>query len=140
MTAALFRKRLGALRPADGMAEEQLSRIRQDEEVRVEIKRVRSPQQLRYWWALCGVLAEYADWCEGDRERASDWLKLSIGHAETFTSPDGKQWIRPKSIAFGNCPQDRFQAVMDAAIKVICEKIMPGTSNADLRNELEGMI
>jgi len=138
-TPALFRKRMSALYPADEMAEEQLSRIKQDEEVRVEIKRVRNPKQLRLWWALCGVLADYADWCS-DRETASDWLKLSIGHAEYHESPDGKTWCRPKSIAFGNCPQDQFDQILNDAINVIVSKIIPGTSNDALRNELEAMI
>lgn len=136
---ALFRKRMSALYAADGMAEEQLSKIKQEEEVRVTISRVRNPRQLRYWWALCGVLAEYADWCK-DRETASDWLKLSIGHAEFHESPDGKTWCRPKSIAFGNCPQEEFDTLLDQAIRIIVTKIMPGTSSEALRNELEAMI
>ena len=139
MTPCTFRKRLGSLRPADGRAEEILTCIKQDEEVKVEIKRMRNPKQLRLWWALCGVLAEYADWCSS-REDASDWLKLSIGHADFITSPDGKQWVRPRSIAFGNCSQERFHEILDAAIKVIVEKIMVGTKSEALRAELEAMI
>ena len=136
---ALFKKYEGVLMPADEMAVEQFHKIRHGEEVRVDIKRVRNPKQLKYWWALCGVLAEYADWCP-DRETASDWLKLSIGHAEFHESPDGKTWCRPKSISFGNCPQEEFDTLLDQAIRIIVTKVMPGTSSEALRNELEAMI
>ena len=135
----LFQYRLGALRPADAHTIEMCGRFKQGEVLKAEPKRMRNYKQICLWWALVGVLAEHADWC-ASKEDASDWLKISIGHFNLIRSPDGKEWARPKSIAYGNCEQTEFDQLLNAAIKVVCEKIIPGTNNEVLARELEAMV
>jgi len=135
----LFQYRHGALRPADAHTIEMCGRFKQGEIVKAEPKRMRNPKQLGLWFALAGVLAEHADWCK-TKKQASGWLKITIGHFDVVRSPDGKEWAEPKSIAYGNCEQTEFDQLLTAAIGVVCEKIIPGTSNEILRAELEAMV
>ncbi len=135
----IFQYRMGALRPADAHTIEMCGRFKAGEVLKAEPKRMRNYKQICLWWALVGVLAEHADWC-ASKEDASDWLKISIGHFDLIRSPDGKEWARPKSIAYGNCEQTEFDQILNKAIAVICEKIIPGTSNTVLRQELEAMV
>ena len=139
MAQGLFRKEDGLLRPADDHARETLSHYRSGSHVRAELRRVRNPRQLALWWALAGVLSDHAEWC-ASREDASDWLKIAVGHFEIVRSPDGKEWARPKSIAFGNCAQDEFDQILNNAIRVICEKVIPNTSSDALRTRLEEIV
>jgi hypothetical protein len=135
----VFQWRLGALRPADTHTIEMCARFKQGEILKAEPKRMRNPKQLALWWAMAGVMAEHAEWC-ATKEDASDWLKISIGHFNLIRSPDGKEWPRPKSIAYGNCEQTEFDQIMNKGVAVICEKIIPGTPNDVLRAELEAMV
>ena len=135
----VFQYRHGALRPADAHTIEMCGRFKSGEILKAEPKRMRNYRQLCLWWALVGVLAEHADWC-ASKEDASDWLKISIGHFDLIRSPDGKEWARPKSIAYGNCEQTEFDQLLNKGIGVICEKVIPGTSNEILRAELEAMV
>ncbi|MEE8607172.1 MAG: DUF1367 family protein [Nitrospiraceae bacterium] len=135
----VFQYRNGALRPADAHTIEMCARFKPGEIVKAEPKRMRNYKQLCLWWAIVGVLYDHADWC-ASKEDASDWLKISIGHFDLIRSPDGKEWARPKSIAYGNCEQTEFDQLLNAAINVVCEKIIPGTSNEVLRAELEAMV
>ena len=135
----IFQYRHGALRPADAHTIEMCGRYKQGEILKAEPKRMRNYKQLCLWFALAGVLADHADWC-GSKKQASSWLKISIGHFDVVRSPDGKEWAEPKSIAYGNCDQTEFDQLLNAAIRVVCERIIPGTSNAALRAELEAMV
>lgn len=136
MAQGLCEWRLGAFRPADQHTIEAAAKIKPGTVLRVQWARVRNPDQLALWWALADTLADYAEWCV-DKDDASDWLKVSVGHFDMVTTPDGKQIARAKSIAFGNCDQDKFDKILSAAIAVVCDKIIPGTSNAELRARLE---
>lgn len=135
----LFQWRYGALRPADAHTIEMCARFKAGEILKAEPKRVRNYKQLCLWFSLCGVLAEHAEWC-ASTDNASDWMKIAIGHFDLMRSPDGKEWAVPKSIAYGNCDQTEFDQLLNKAIRVICEKVIPGTSNETLRAELEAMV
>ena len=135
----VFQYRHGALRPADAHTIEMCARFKNGEILKAEPKRMRNYKQLCLWFALVGVLAEHAEWC-ASKEDASDWLKIAIGHFDVVRSPDGKEWARPKSIAYGNCDQTEFDQLLNKGIAVICEKVIPGTSNEILKAELEAMV
>ena len=46
----------------------------------------------------------------------------------------------PKSIAFGNMPQDEWEAFFERFLDLICTKIMPNTDSEELRQELDAMV
>lgn len=136
---AIFHKHLCALRPTDAQGMEALNRLKPDQQVRVEIKTLRNPRQFRLYWALMGMLAGYAD-SPCTSKDVDRWMKIAVGHSEVRHYPDGTTQVEPKSIAFGNLSQDKWQDFFDKVIDVATTKILHGTTNEDLKAELEDMI
>lgn len=73
------------------------------------------------------------------KEGLSKAVLCAIGHGEIERSKRGVQWLKAKSIAFGNLGQDEFNEIFDRAIRLICERILPGVKDEDLRREVEIM-
>lgn len=116
-----------------------MRRIKQDEVVRAEIVRVRSPQQHRMYWALMTLIHPQQDqW--PTVESLSKAILCAIGHGEVVESKAGVKWLKPKSISFGNLDQSEFNQIFNLAIKLVCEKILPGVSDEELRREVQDMI
>lgn len=140
MPTGLFRKRLSALRPADSEAEESLSRLRQDEIVRVEWKRIRNPRQHRLFFALLKLAFESQSRYETQEALRKAWL-IHAGLFDRFETKDGTTVAVPKSMAFGNMPNDEFERdVLEPFIKFICEHVIPNLSDEALRAEAEDMV
>lgn len=135
-----MRKVMGALRPCEGQ-EEAFNAIPSGA-VMVEIKytdRPRSLRQHRLYWALMTKVAENTD--EGwTAEDASYLMKIATGHFDLLTDRKGNTYQRPLSISFAAMKQEDFQPFMDKCIRIVCERVIPGVSEADLRNELEMMV
>jgi len=125
--------------PASTEAEEEMKKLKPGQAVLVEVKRARSPQQLRLWWALMGVIFEHQE-TYPTREAVSDAFKCWLGHCDELRLKDGRTAVKPKSIAFGNLPQAEWEQLFDAAIKLVCDRVIPGTTDADLRRHLEDMV
>ena len=139
MTQALFQRQLNALRPTDAMSQEMLAKIKPGEHVRVEIKRMRNPRQHRLFWALMGMLANYAEHpCTA--AEVSDWIKIAVGHTCVAHYPDGTSQVKPASIAFGNMSQDKWETFFNKVVDFACTKILHGTDNEALKQELNEMI
>lgn len=139
MTSLLLRAYLGSLRPTDEAGKDYVRKIKQDEVVRADIVRVRNPRQHRMYWALITLIHPQQDqW--PTVESLSKAILCAIGHGEIVKSKSGICWLKPKSIAWGNLGQDEFNEIFDRAIKLICEKILPGMSDDDLRREVLDMI
>ena len=135
-----MRKVMGALRPCDGQ-EDAFNAIPLGA-VMVEIKYANKPRSLRQhrlYWALMTKIAENTDqgW---DAEDASYLMKIATGHFDLLTDKHGNKHQRPRSISFAAMKQDEFQPFMNKCIRIVCERIIPGVSESDLRNELEMMV
>lgn len=139
MTTLLCRKRLGALRPADRDAEDTLRKLPADQDLRVEVRRLRRPQQHRLYWALVKIVWEHQE-RYATREQLHQALKVAVGYYDEITKSDGQVIAVPHSIAFGNMPQESFEEFFDAVIRFVVTKILPGTDDAELRRELEEMV
>ena len=140
MTQTLFTKRLGALRPADDAAMEALEKIKAGETVRVEFKRVRNPRQHRLFFALLKIAFDNQSHYSTQEALRKAFL-VHAGMFEQFTMKDGTVVATPKSMAFGNMPNDEFRTnVLKPFIAFICEHIIPGMDDVALRNEAEDII
>lgn len=131
---------MGALRPCDGQ-EEAFNAIPSGA-VMVEIKyadKPRSLRQHRLYWALMTKIAENTDqgWTSED---ASYLMKIATGHFDILTDRKGNTYQRPRSISFAAMTHEEFQPLMNKCIRIVCQHIIPGVSEADLRNELEMMV
>ncbi len=139
MTQAIFQRQLGALRPTDAMSEEMLSKLKPDEYVRVEIRKLRNPRQHRLYWVLMNMLANYAE-TKCSAEEVSDWIKIAVGHSHVAHFPDGTSVVKPSSIAFGNMSQEKWETFFNKVVDFSCTKILHNTTNQALKAELEEMI
>lgn len=138
MTQLLFRKHLGSLRPADQDATDELAKLKHGQEVRVEIKRMRNPRQHRIYWALISLIFDHQS-RYATRDQLHQAIKVAVGYYDEIEGKHGRIAI-PKSISFGNMPQAAFEEFFDAVVRLVVTKILPGTTDTELRNELEVMI
>jgi len=139
MTTLLCRKHFGALRPADGNAEEALRKLPADQTVRVEVRRMRNPRQHRLYWSLIGLVYEHQT-RYATRDQLHQAIKVAVGYYDEIPKRDGQVIAVPHSIAFGNMAQDQFEEFFDSVVRLVCTKIMPGTNDSELRRELEEMV
>ena len=134
-------KHLGALRPADTLADEAFAKIPSGQVVFVEIKRPRNVQHHRLFWALMTKVHENID---GDRyptvEDLAAAVKISVGLRTRIELPDGTVGFIPKSISFHKMGQDEFSAFYDKVCDLIAAHFLPGVEIEALRAEVEQMI
>jgi len=138
MTQVLMTRRLDALRPADAQARDALSKVSPGTTVRVELKRVRNPRQHRLYWALVHLVFQHQS-RYATQEQLHNAIKVRVGYYDELETPTGVVCI-PKSISFGNMPQQAFEEFFGAVVRLVCEHLIPGTTDAELREELESMI
>ena len=136
----LLTRSISGLKAADHFAAEALSKIKHGQEVRCEIRRVRRPKQLRLYWALIDACWRQHQDRYATKQDLSDVIKVAVGHADEVVTKSGKVVARPKSISFGNMPQDAWEDFFGRVIQFVCERIIPGTDNEDLRAHLEELV
>ena len=140
MTTHLFRKRLGALRPADNLAEQALSDLKPDEIVRVEWKRVRNPRQHKLFFALVRLVFENQSIYESQEALRKAWL-IHAGMFDNFATKDGTIVAVPKSMAFGNMDNEVFEnEIFKPFIDFVCKHVIPNLNSESLRAEVEDMV
>ena len=111
--------------PVDDMASEALRKLPSSkEEIAVTIKRGRSLQQHRLFFAILTHVAESTEW--ETPERLLTALKLHLHRYDLMQMPNGKVVPVPESISFSAMPQAEFQRFMDDSVRVICEMVLPG--------------
>lgn len=134
-------KHLGALRPADQLADEAFAKIPSGQIVFVEVKRPRNVQHHRLFFALMNKVHENLD---GNRYPTVDDLtaaiKIAAGHRTRIELPNGDVGFIPKSISFHKMGQDEFSAFYDKVCDLIAAHFLPGVEIEALRAEVEQMI
>lgn len=139
MDRILARKSLLALRPIDEEGVAVLSKLKADETVVIEIKRARSPQQHRLFWALVDLIYRNQE-RYATREQLASVLKCAVGWCDEVTLKDGRVMAIPKSIAFANMAQTEFNEFFNKVVELTVTKILPNTGEGDLRRELDEML
>lgn len=139
MPSVLLQRHLGSLRPCDALGAQQIDKIKPNEVVRAEIKRVRNPKQHRLYWAAINLCFMHQD-RYATAEQLHNAVKVWLGYYEEMVDRTGKRIAIPKSIAFGNMPQDEWEQFFDRFIKLVCEQLIPNVTDEELRAELESMV
>lgn len=139
MTTLVLARRGGALVPVDDDDREIISRLREGEPLRAEIKARRNVRQHRLYWALVRLLQQNTDlW--GSEEAASDSLKLAAGHVEQVMNPlTGEIQLKPRSIAFEKMEQAHFDRFFNRVLYIVSERIL-GVANEDLRQQVFDLV
>jgi hypothetical protein len=135
----LFRKVLGDLTPADAAAGKYMVGLKEGTRVWVEVKRARNPERHALYWAIIGKIFPNQDrWATPDTLHQA--IKIATGLSVDIVLPNGKMATIPQSIAFEKMTEDDFCHYIDRVIKLVCEKIIPGMKDDELRAELELMV
>lgn len=129
MPAAVLKRYRKAFLPVGSESEAALLKVSDGGHIRVEWRRVRSPEQHDMWWGVVRTAFENQDGYASIEDFASAVL-CAIGHCEP--SMDGTRLIA-KSISFGNVPQDEFNTIHQATLKLLAERmgITPETLSAE---------
>lgn len=132
----LVHKTLGGnLAPVDAAGREALAHIGQDELLAITFRRPRNIGHHRKFFALLSLIYENQTRYQSIEELL-DVVKVLTGHCNVVTMRDGKEVFVPKSIAFASMDQSAFEAFWEKVVKVVCEKILPGITKADLEREM----
>lgn len=131
----LMCKQLGALRPIDEAGEGLLHKIKNSTLVMVEVRRPRNVGHHRKFFALLNLVYQNQDRYQSVEQLLSV-MKVALGHCEMLVMKDGREVYIPQSIAFHKMDQSEFEVFWDKAVKLVCEKILPGVKRADLEREI----
>ena len=141
MPSYLFMRVASGLTPGDNRAYEALKKFKEGSHVRVDIAQVRSPAQLRKWWAMIDDawenLPDELQRHYGDKYGLHAALLCHLGYCTEFRRkhPDGTETIiqRPKSIALGNMPDEEFDPLFDKGATTLEDTL--GADRGTLRGE-----
>ena len=125
-----FLRKGNALLPSDTHADEAMASIKDGKEVLVTIRRPRSVQQHRRFFAMLRRLIEsgYLEPLIGqigiiqDEDGALKWIKQEVGHVERTRLLTGLEVFTPRSIDFASMPQDKFQRFQNRVEYVLLDK------------------
>lgn len=122
----LFRKHLGALRPANPAAEKAIAAIEGNSPIRVEIKQTKGNQgrMALYWIVLAKAAEALTDMVEGDAlddMMLHQVLKDRRGLYTTTKLPSGEIWKNYRSIGFSKMTENERAAYVDWAFQTLAK-------------------
>lgn len=130
-----FVKRGRVLVPADFAADEMLDDLPEGREVLMTMRRPRSPQHHRFFFALLRKVVENTDRWASEEDLLDD-LKIACGHATRRANLiTGEISLVAKSINFASMPEDAFRRFKDRALFVLSTAI--GVDPVTLMEEAE---
>lgn len=124
----LFRKHLGALRPANPAAEKALAAIDGNSPLRIEIKQTRgnAGRMALYWIVLAKAAEALSDIVDGaalDDTMLHTILKDRRGLYTETVLPSGEVWKNYHSIGFAKMPENERAAYVDWAFNTLAKWI-----------------
>lgn len=140
MTTELVMRRVGTkLEVVDQMSAEDLATLPRDKDLLVTVRAPRNPRQHRLAWALANKLSQCCEFLP-DAETAMDFLKIKARHVKIVHNPGtGHVFLVPKSISFASVDQSAFNRLFNRMVWVVCNEIVPGLDEGQLRDEIEAM-
>ena len=118
---------------------EEWQSIPRDVDVRAELSVPSTLKYMRFFRALCGLLAQNCDWLNGDPENAKEMLLLECRHATYHHDKlRGKTEIRPKTTK--NLSADQWIRLLSRAKFAVEQKFLPGTPASSVKAEIEEML
>lgn len=119
--------------------EDEWQSIPRDAEVRAEITVPATLKYMRFFRALCGLLAQNCEWLQGDPEIAKEQLLLECRHATYHHDKlRGKTEIRARTTR--NLSADQWLRLLKRASYAVETKFLPGTPPSSIKTEIEKII
>ncbi len=119
--------------------EEEWNSIPRDVDVRAELSVPSTLKYMRFFRALCGLLAQNCDWLNNDAEFAKEQLLLECRHVEYHVDKlRHKTEIRAKTTR--NMTADEWIRLLARAKFHVEQKFLPGTPASSIKTEIEKMV
>lgn len=129
---------VACLVPGDEETEAWLKRRKFGDAVAMNPDHVRNAKQSKYYWVVCGIVAENHAELK-DKDSVSDALQNLAGDVDVimFTLPGGERIFqsRLRSLAFQSMKDEHFEAYMTRAFEIIESELLPGIDLEELRME-----
>jgi hypothetical protein len=133
-----LRRTLQGFAPDDDDAREACRRIPINTVVRCDITRPRSLPQLRYYWALCSLVAmNHAEL--QTREQVDQALRILTGHVDLVRIGEHTVQI-PRRLRFSALSQDEWQAYLMRAKDAVVRDLLPGVELPEFEAEITRMV
>lgn len=123
------------LAPVDQDGVDALRKMKDDQIVRVDVKRSRSWQQHKKFFARNKVAFDNQVTDFATPEALRKALFIKAGYYELLPMLGGGVTPVAESMAFDSMSQDRFNEVYNTVGDLICEYVMPGTTREELEQE-----
>jgi len=117
LEARAFTRKGNTLVPADIHADELLAGIPESKEVLVTIRRPRSIDHHKFFFAMLAKVVKSSKF--GDVDELLDAIKLIVGHADMRMNMDGTFQLRPRSIDFASMDEEAFKRFKKRALWAI---------------------
>lgn len=122
-----------------GIFQEEWDSIPRDAEVKAELSVPATLKYMRFFRALCGLLAQNCDWLNSDPEFAKEQLLMECRHVTYHHDKlRDKTEIRAKTTR--NLNADQWIRLLQRARYAVEEKFLPGTPASTVKTEIETMI
>lgn len=118
MTVFWAERRGDALKPLGATSCAALAKLPFGKELRVEVRQPRNARHHRKFWLLCERISEATG---TPTDVVADTLKIESGHYMLVKSHKYGDLKIPRSIAWANMDQTKFNAFYDACIAAICQ-------------------
>jgi len=122
------------LEATDMEAEKTLDKIKDNEVIKISIKRNINPAQHRKFWSMFGKVFNNQDKYETETDMLTE-IKLKAGHYDEHVTLKGVIIYVPKSISFDEMTQDEFNPFYQKAVN-ICLKHFIGSDDQALIDEI----
>jgi hypothetical protein len=144
MTELVLRKRIGkpgeiGLFCESPVFDEEWQSIPRDVEVRAELSVPSTLKYMRFFRALCGLLAQNCEWLNSDPEFAKQQLLMECRHVTYHVDKlRGTTEIRAKTTRLLDA--DQWIRLLQRARYAVETKFLPGTPPSAIKTEIENMI
>lgn len=119
--------------------EDEWNAIPRDVDVRADLSVPSTLKYMRFFRALCGLIAQNCDWLNNDPQFAAEQLLLECRHATYHHDKlRGKTEIRPKTTK--NLSADQWTRLLGRARFAVEQKFLPGTPASAVKSEIELML
>jgi hypothetical protein len=131
----LVRTHLGALKPADGAAEEYINSLSVGEIVKADLRKPRNPGfHNKVMGVLRVVYNNQEKYLSLDAFRFA--LMIAAGYVDQIALDGDKVAFRPQSIAWDKMDQAKFEEVYGTLLRAI-PRLLPQFEGVDLEKELK---
>src|ERR1700744_5992592 len=119
--------------------EDEWNSIPRGAEVRAEVTVPATLKYMRFFRALCGLLAQNCDWLNNDAEFAKEQVLMECRHV-TYHHDRIRKTTEIRAKTTKNLNADQWIRLIERAKYAVEQKFLPGTPASSIRKEIESMV